>query len=61
MDPSGVFRTRAVDDKKGEHDVKKKILVVDDEAHITMLLKMRLQAEGYDVELAADGEEGSRR
>jgi len=37
---------------------KKKILVVDDEAHITMLLKMRLQAEGYDVELAADGEEG---
>ena len=37
---------------------KKKILVVDDEAHITMLLKMRLQAEGYEVELAADGEEG---
>lgn len=37
---------------------KKKILVVDDEVHITMLLQMRLQSEGYNVVLAADGEEG---
>ncbi|MBU9888648.1 MAG: response regulator [Candidatus Omnitrophica bacterium] len=34
---------------------KKKILVVDDETQIAMLLQMRLQAEGYDVLLAEDG------
>lgn len=37
---------------------KKKILVVDDEAQISMLLQMRLQAEGYDVILAEDGQAG---
>ena len=37
---------------------KKKILVVDDEVHISMLLQMRLQAEGYEVILAEDGEVG---
>lgn len=37
---------------------KKKILVVDDEVHISTLLQTRLQAEGYEVVLAVDGEEG---
>lgn len=37
---------------------KKKLLVVDDEIHVATLLRGRLQAAGYEVVLAADGEEG---
>jgi DNA-binding response OmpR family regulator len=36
---------------------KAKILVVDDEANIVKALKYMLEAEGYAVETAADGEE----
>ncbi len=39
----------------------KKILVVDDEANISMLLQMRLQAEGYEVIVAEDGEAGLKK
>jgi len=35
----------------------KKILVVDDEAHIRQLYKDELEEEGYDVLLAASGDE----
>jgi DNA-binding response OmpR family regulator len=37
---------------------KKKILVIDDEVSIAEVLKIRLEAAGYQVELAFDGEEG---
>lgn len=37
---------------------KKKILIIDDEADILMLLKVRLTEEGYAVETAANGSEG---
>jgi CheY-like chemotaxis protein len=35
-----------------------KILVIDDESKFRNLLKERLQKEGYEVELAMDGDEG---
>jgi CheY-like chemotaxis protein len=38
----------------------KKILVVDDEEHVRQLFKEELTEEGYDVYLAADGEEAIR-
>ena len=36
----------------------KKILVVDDEVMLVNLLQMRLEANGYEVEVAYDGQEG---
>jgi len=36
----------------------KKILIVDDEQDILMILKTRLEGSGYDVIAAANGEEG---
>lgn len=38
----------------------KKILVVDDEEHVRQLFKEELTEEGYEVFLAADGEEAIR-
>ncbi|MBO7548829.1 MAG: response regulator, partial [Clostridia bacterium] len=35
-----------------------KILVVDDDANISELLRMYLEKEGYEVKTAADGVEG---
>ena len=35
-----------------------KILVIDDDANISSLLKMYFENEGYDVKLACDGVEG---
>src|ERR1700732_3623384 len=35
---------------------KKRILVVDDEQHITMVLRSGLTKHGYDVRVAAEGE-----
>lgn len=37
---------------------KSKILVIDDDTHISELVKLYLEKEGYDVYTAADGEEG---
>ncbi len=37
---------------------KKKILIVDDEELIVKVLEVRLKAEGYEVEVAYNGEEG---
>lgn len=36
----------------------KRILIVEDEKLISELLKKKLEKEGYEVELAGDGEEG---
>lgn len=36
----------------------KRILVVDDEAHITHVVSLKLRNAGYDVVTARDGEEG---
>lgn len=36
----------------------KKILIVDDEPEILMLVSARLKASGYDVVTASDGQEG---
>lgn len=40
-----------------EGQIKRKILVVEDEESISMLLKFNLQSHGYDVEVAYDGEQ----
>ena len=40
--------------------MSKKILVVDDEEHVRQLFKEELMEEGYEVFLAADGEEALR-
>jgi DNA-binding response OmpR family regulator len=40
---------------------KKHILIIEDDESITLGLEMNLQAEGYDVTIAVDGEEGYRR
>jgi CheY-like chemotaxis protein len=38
--------------------MSKRILVVDDEAHIVQVLSLKLRNAGYEVITAADGEEG---
>lgn len=38
--------------------MSRRILLVDDESHILLLLTSRLQAEGYDVLTAQDGQSG---
>ncbi len=38
-------------------ETKKNILVVDDEAQITRVLKTSLSSQGYGIRTAADGEE----
>jgi DNA-binding response OmpR family regulator len=37
---------------------KKRILIIDDEEDLVLLLKSELEAEGYEVECAFDGEDG---
>jgi two-component system KDP operon response regulator KdpE len=38
-------------------EVKRNILVVDDEAQITRVLKTTLSSQGYGIRTASDGEE----
>ncbi len=38
--------------------MKKKVLVIEDEREISTIMRMRLEAAGYDVLQACDGEEG---
>ena len=38
-----------------------RVLVVDDDPDITLLLRMALRREGYDVEAAGNGEEAVGR
>ncbi len=37
---------------------KKRILIIEDEKPLSHALKLKLSHEGYDVEVAGDGEEG---
>ena len=41
--------------------MKNKILMIDDDSEILILTRARLEAEGYEVITAADGDEGLRR
>ncbi|MDD5686722.1 MAG: response regulator [Elusimicrobia bacterium] len=41
--------------------MQEKILIIEDEPNITMLLKVNLVACGYNVDNAIDGEEGLRK
>lgn len=43
--------------EQGKTEVKKKVLVVDDESQISEIIKFNLEKEGYEVETAADGQE----
>ncbi len=36
----------------------KQILIIDDEAHIRKMLKKLFEEQGYEVQLACDGEDG---
>ena len=40
---------------------KRQILVVEDDPSITLGLQMNLEAEGYEVSIASDGEDGLAR
>lgn len=44
----------------GNGSTRKRILVVEDDASISLGLRMNLEAEGYQVELAEDGDTGLR-
>lgn len=39
---------------------RKRLLLVDDEPHVTIVLSRKLEREGYEVQTARDGEEGYR-
>ncbi len=41
-------------------DTPRRVLIVEDDAHIAELLRLHLRDEGYAVEHAADGNEGMR-
>ena len=41
--------------------IKKKILIVEDEPDLVLMLKARLKSEGYDVYSAFDGIEGIKK
>lgn len=41
--------------------LKKKILIVDDEPEIARMLFIRLTAQGYEAEIAGDGEEALKK
>src|SRR5260221_10627609 len=43
---------------KRMHDGKKRVLVIDDDPHVRLLVQTLLEAEGFDVRPAADGREG---
>ena len=38
----------------------KRLLLVDDEPHVTLILSRKLTRAGYEVQIARDGEEGLR-
>jgi two-component system chemotaxis response regulator CheY len=40
------------------HDGKKRVLVIDDDPDVRVLVQSLLEAEGFDVRTAADGREG---
>ena len=40
--------------------MKKRILIIDDEPHILLMLKKMLERSGYEIDMAANGMEGIR-
>jgi DNA-binding response OmpR family regulator len=44
-----------------QSSTKKRILIVEDDESISLGLRMNLEAEGYDVDVAVDGEDGLSR
>lgn len=40
---------------------KQKLLLVEDEPHLGFILKLNLEAEGFEVELSADGDDAIRK
>ncbi len=40
---------------------KKRILIVEDDESISLGLRMNLEAEGYEVQVAIDGDDGLAR
>lgn len=44
-----------------QSSTKKRILIVEDDESISLGLRMNLEAEGYDVDVAVDGEDGLAR
>lgn len=45
----------------GEKQMRKKILIIEDDTDIIALLKFNLEEEGYKVSIAEDGEEGLKK
>src|SRR5690348_4274498 len=41
-------------------DMKKRILIIDDEEHIRRMMRLTLEAAGYQVEEASNGNDGVR-
>lgn len=52
------FPAEALSEKRRWKPQRKKILIVEDQSAISNMLKMRLEANQYEVILAQDGEEG---
>ena len=44
-----------------ETKIRKKILLIDDEPEVTMVIRSRLEAADYDVDVAHSGQEGLRK
>ena len=38
-----------------------KLLIIDDEAHIRLMMRLTLEAAGYEIDEAANGEDGLTR
>jgi len=55
---AGGVVNQALGEKGSESMAMKRVLVVDDEAHITHVVSLKLRNAGYEVLTASDGEEG---
>src|SRR5438132_4421070 len=53
--------SRAAAPSSSSHELMSKVLIVDDEPDILLMLRVNLEAAGYSTVLAADGETALRR
>jgi DNA-binding response OmpR family regulator len=62
MQPAGTDKTSENKSRSTDEEAvvieKKRVLVVDDELDMLMVIKLRLEASGYEVVTATDGLEG---
>src|SRR5689334_9007588 len=59
--PSPPCGRRSIAKSRGKNIMNARILIVEDEEPLTMLLRYNLEAEGYEVETSARGDEADTR